>query len=63
MPLRLQLQQTQAEAPCPACKRLDLAGTVRLTVPAAAEAGSVAAMCERGHMTFVNWSREGTAEG
>lgn len=63
VPLRLQLEQTQAQAPCPACQRLDLEGTVRLTVSASADAGSVAAMCERGHMTFVNWAREDTGEG
>lgn len=58
VPLRLQLDETEKSAPCPACQRLDLEGTVTVRVPAAKHSGSVAATCSRGHMTFVNWSRE-----
>jgi hypothetical protein len=57
LPIKLDLDETEVQAPCPTCVRAELDGSVKVMAPAERKSGVTPAQCSRGHLVMVSWTR------
>jgi hypothetical protein len=57
LPITLALDEVTSTHPCPTCVRAEFDGTVTIRTDAKQTEGTTPAMCSRGHMVLVQWTR------